>query len=371
MADFVLASAALMDGYGADSVRLQHRVGLLARRGGGLLVAPWGREGPVLLPGIRHLRPDLPPGLDAEARAHRLSDLLSAQLDAGRYRIAHVMGMQLAIPAILRQRRGLKVLVEPGATPAQRFRDLLDDVRPPQLEEMVAIEAKTLARADAVIARSPVDAATLGKRGVDPARLWTVPDGLPIIDSLTDTPDLPQVAYVFGGTSRTGVSTVLEAMARVPGVWRLSILRADEGPIGMGMGHAQALKIGHRVYWGRLDDLGPGRLAGAQIVVCAPQLGRVVEAGGWVPDAALWALAAGRALVAPELPAVRAVAGGAARYYDPDDPSALAKAVKTLLTDAEARAALVEAAMARRAQFTWTQADAVVADLWASFTDAP
>ncbi len=129
------------------------------------------------------------------------------------------------------------------------------------------------------------------------------------------------------------------------------------------------LKIGHRVSWSRLDETGPDRIAGAQVVVCAPQMGRVVEAGGWVPDAALWALAAGRALVAPELPAVRAVAGGAARYYDPDDPGALAKAVNGLLVEAEAREALVAAAMVRREQFTWEQADAVLRDLWDQFRD--
>lgn len=364
MAEFVLAAAEPIDGYSAGSVRLQHRVGLMARRGGGLLVAPWGREGPVLLPGVRHIDPHLAPGMAHDARVHVLSDLLAAQLDAGRYRVAHVMGVQLGIPAVMRRRRGLKVLIEPGATPAQRFRDLLDDVRPPQLEELVAIETKTLARADAIIARSPVDAATLGKRGVGPERLWTVPDGLPVVDGITAPPDLPHIAYVFGGTSRTGVDTVLEAMARLPGAWRLAILRADEGPVGLGESYAKQLKIGHRVSWGRLDDTGPGRIAGAQIVVCAPQVGRVVEAGGWVPDAALWALAAGRALVAPELPAVRAVAGGAARYYDPDDPGALALAINELLVEPEVRDRLVAAAMARREQFTWEQADAVLSDLW-------
>jgi len=369
VAEFVLVAADPVDGHSAESIRLQHRVGLLARRGGGLLVAPWGREGPVLLPGIRHVNPHLPPGMGQEAKVHQLSDVLSAQLDASRYRIAHVMGIQLAIPAVIRRRRGLKVLVEPGATPAQRFRDLLDDVRAPQIEELVAIESKTLARADAVIARSTVDAATLGKRGVEIDRLWTVPDGLPVVDGITSTPDLPHIAYVFGGTSRTGINTVLEAMARLPGAWRLSVMRADEGPIGAGETYAKQLKIGHRVSWGRLDDTGPGRIAGAQIVVCAPQLGRVVEAGGWVPDAALWALAAGRALVAPELPAVRAVAGGAARYYDPDDPGALAKAVNGLLVEPDAREALVAAARNRAEQFTWEQADAVLSDLWDHFRD--
>jgi glycosyltransferase involved in cell wall biosynthesis len=65
------------------------------------------------------------------------------------------------------------------------------------------------------------------------------------------------------------------------------------------------------------------------------------------------AMARGCPVLAHDIPVLREVGAGAARYVDARDPDALAAAVEELLADPGRRAAMVEAGLTRAAAFSW------------------
>jgi glycosyltransferase involved in cell wall biosynthesis len=110
------------------------------------------------------------------------------------------------------------------------------------------------------------------------------------------------------------------------------------------------------------------------------RLGQAVQLPGYVPDADLPAVYSGaRLVVVPSLyegfglPVLEAMAcgapvvcshasslpevgGGAVRYFDPDDVSAIADAILAVWRDAELRETLRRYGLARAAQFSWARA---------------
>jgi glycosyltransferase involved in cell wall biosynthesis len=90
-----------------------------------------------------------------------------------------------------------------------------------------------------------------------------------------------------------------------------------------------------------------------------------VLAGAADLDAVLLALSAGRPVVAPDLPAIRAVAGAAMMSCESaEDAGGMARAIERLLADSTLRLGLTEAAQARRAVLSWQDADALLTTLW-------
>ncbi len=65
------------------------------------------------------------------------------------------------------------------------------------------------------------------------------------------------------------------------------------------------------------------------------------------------AMAQGTAVVCSDIPALREVAGDAARFVGPDDLDGWIAAFRTLLTDADARARLVSAGTERVGRYSW------------------
>lgn len=358
----VLVSATPMPDVRVDAVRVMHRVGLLARRGGGTLLAPASPSGPTVVPGVRHVVLDVPPGLDLEKREEAVSALLGAHFDRLKPAVVHAFGVRLAVPALLRRRA--RVVIEPGATPAQRLRDTLPDAAAERLADLVSLEDKTLARADAVIACSTVHASTLVQRGVRSERVWTVPDGVVPAPAAGPPSDLPQVVFVGDLDVWSGWETVLEGLVRLRQPWRATFVVPPDASTGALEARARHLGVGERVSLARLDADTAVRVEAAQVVVCALQPTRAVVAGGVVPESALWAIAGGRALVAPELPSVRAYVGAAGAYFEPGDPGALAAVLARVLDEAPLRADLIARAEARRDALAWEGADATLRDLW-------
>jgi glycosyltransferase involved in cell wall biosynthesis len=77
------------------------------------------------------------------------------------------------------------------------------------------------------------------------------------------------------------------------------------------------------------------------------------EGFGWP---VLEAMACGTPVVASDIPALREVGGEAALYGPPDDPRALAEAVRSAVVSTERAGMLGDASRARAAQFTWERA---------------
>ena len=78
----------------------------------------------------------------------------------------------------------------------------------------------------------------------------------------------------------------------------------------------------------------------------------------------LEAMSCGAAVVAGRTPATEEVTAGAARLFDPRDPSALARTLLELLEHDDARRALSEAGLARAAHFSWERAARATLDVY-------
>lgn len=354
-----------LPGPGLDAARVLHRVSLLARRRGGVVVAPVGADGPITTPGIRHHGLDLAPGLSAERRADSVAEQLGPVLDDLRPSIVHALGVPLSVPALLRARSGVRTVIEPGVTPSQLLRDLQPDTPAARLADLVELEEKTLARADAVIARSAVEAATLVKRGVPTDRIWTVRDGLPVRPEVEDEPsDLPQLVMVGDLAPWSGWDLLLTALARIKLPWRLTILMPSETSGAPITSRTRALRLEGRVRVVVDEPDVAVRVAGGQLVVCPVLPTRAVLAGSVVPGSALWALACRRPLVAADLPVVRAYAGPAARYFEAGSAGALATALRAVLGDPDLRRELTARGDEVRRTFAGDEADRTLLDVW-------
>lgn len=73
---------------------------------------------------------------------------------------------------------------------------------------------------------------------------------------------------------------------------------------------------------------------------------------------------AGSPLVCSDLPVLREVAGEGALFVPPDDPAALAAAVRRVLTDEPLRTALIAAGARSAARLSWTAAARRTAEVW-------
>lgn len=98
---------------------------------------------------------------------------------------------------------------------------------------------------------------------------------------------------------------------------------------------------------GRVDDtVLPGLYRGADLFVFPSR-----HEGFGLP--VLEAMAQGTAVLCSDIPALREVAGDAARRLPPDDPDAWAEAIEQLVGDPNERARLTDAGRARAQQFSW------------------
>lgn len=152
----------------------------------------------------------------------------------------------------------------------------------------------------------------------------------------------PTLVFTGRHERRKGLAVLLEAFAALPGDVRLWVV--SSGPETASL--RSRFAADRRVEWcGRLSDAELARrLAGADLCV-APSLGG--ESFGVV---LLEAMAAGTAVVASDIEGYRLAAGDAARLVPPGDSAALAGALRHLLGDTPARAALVAAGRARAAE---------------------
>lgn len=370
--DRVLVSEVFAQGHGLEAARVRRRAALLARTGGGVLISPVLGGERVLYPGLRHHPLRVAPGLPAEALAAEVAARAGDLFDALRPRLVHALGVSCAVPALLRRRGGARVVLEPGLLPSQSLRDHEPKLPAERLSDMVGLEDRTLARADAVVARSMIEGATLVARGVPHERIHTALDGVPLGVDAGPPSDLPNVVFIGDTAPWSGHRIPLDALARVHLPWRLTVVIPADAPGGLFEAQARALRVSERLTVSR--DLSfenvVSRLAGAAVVLCPLLHTRSTEAGGILPEAALWALAAGRPIVASDLPVVRSYAGRAARYFDPGDAARLAEHLSALLGDGAARRALADEAVGVAATLSWEMTERPIADLWATVLES-
>jgi glycosyltransferase involved in cell wall biosynthesis len=168
---------------------------------------------------------------------------------------------------------------------------------------------------------------------------------------------VPRVVYAGQLYPWKGVDVLVEAMARVPGS-RLVILGGLEGERDLARVRALVESRGMAARTEMPGLVPQSRVAdelGRATVVAVPFLHTAMTERHTSPLKAFEAMAAGRAIVASDLPSTREVLrdGETALLVPPGDPSALAEALSRLLEDPALAQRLARAAFAEAPRYSW------------------
>lgn len=187
--------------------------------------------------------------------------------------------------------------------------------------------------------------AARGPRSLGPVAI--IPNGLDIASYEQQIEKIPgRVAFLGRDEPRKGLAILKAAWplvaSRHPGAG-LTVIGADRP-------HPDLNPVENLEYAGRVDEAEKRRRLGEASIMVAPNLGG--ESFGLV---VVEAMAAGCAVVGSDIPAFRAVAGGAAELVPPGNPADLANAISRLLSDPSAIEALGLAARKRARDFDWSR----------------
>lgn len=226
-------------------------------------------------------------------------------------------------------------------------------------------QLRRLEQADLVVVNSRETADDLALHtSISPERVRLVPLAAPPAAQPEGTPpDEPYLLYSGSLEPHKNLPLLIEAVALanrddprlrlvLTGPWsprRLVRLQQHAERVGTPAGVDW---LGH-VSTGRLTALRAGALA-----VAVPSR----KEGFGLP--VLEAMSAGVPVLASDTPALREVAGGAARHLPVDDPSAWARAITTLAGDASAREDMRRRGRLRAGEFSWERTARAMRDIY-------
>lgn len=216
-----------------------------------------------------------------------------------------------------------------------------------------------------VVTTSPLLEKAFAEEGVPPERLIARPNAVDLERfeasrpapaearrRLGLDPDRPLVLYVGSLQPHKGVGTLIAAAARLPDVGVQLVGATPETAAAWAPRLAGHANVALRGFVPNAEV--PAWLAAAD--VCVVPNSQDDRTARWTYSLKLYeAMAARRPVVASDIPSLRAAARAdeEALLVPPDDPDALAAAVRRLLSDPGLAARLVERAWARVAANTW------------------
>jgi glycosyltransferase involved in cell wall biosynthesis len=229
---------------------------------------------------------------------------------------------------------------------------------PAKLARLGRREALVWKHADGYVTITRALATELARRLGERSRLAVVPDGVrQPASKATALPAEPIVAYAGHLYAWKGVDVLLHAIALLPEASGLIIGgHAAEPDIARLRQLAQQLGISDRVTFTGMVE--PARVAehlgGARILVL-PNPESAISTLFTSPLKLFEYMAAGRAIVASDLPSIREVLTGGrnALLVTPGDPAALAAAIQTLINDRDLAQRLAHTAREDVEQYTW------------------
>jgi glycosyltransferase involved in cell wall biosynthesis len=192
------------------------------------------------------------------------------------------------------------------------------------------------------------------------ARVAVVPDGARLVPPGARPPDTSApftVAYAGHLYAWKGVDVLLDAVARVPEV-RCVIVGGQEKEPDLARLRTLTARLGieSRVTFEGL--LPPSAVPGALVradVLALPNPASAISTHATSPLKLFEYMAAGKAIVASNLPAIREVLTDerTALLVTPGDPEALAAGLRRLAADPDLRSRLADAALAAVAEYSW------------------
>jgi len=304
----------------------------------------------------------------------------SAGRAAGRGRADLLFTRDLGVAALLlripRRLRPAIVYESHGYAPevAAALPDLIATAAVPdprKLRRLAAREARVWRGADGYVTITAALAADLSSRLGRRERLAVIPDGVrvsggawaapgawnPESETRATDPRTPVVAYAGHLYAWKGVDVLLEAIARVPDVHGLIIGgHAAEPDLARLRALAERLGISGRVTFTGMVDPGkvPGLLRSAT-VLALPNPASAISTRFTSPLKLFEYMAAGRAIVASDLPSIREILhdGIDALLVAPGEAAALADAIRRLLENPGLAAQLARAALEAAPGYSW------------------
>jgi glycosyltransferase involved in cell wall biosynthesis len=230
---------------------------------------------------------------------------------------------------------------------------------PSKLKRLAAREALVWRRADGYVTITAALARELEARFGSRDVLAVVPDGMRQPGHMTALPDEPIAAYAGHLYTWKGVDVFLGALAQLPTARGLVVGGHEAEPdLGRVRALAKDLGIADRVTFTGLVEPPQvaAHLARARVLVL-PNPASAISTKYTSPLKLFEYMAAGRAIVASDLPSIREVLTHeeSALLVEPGDPSALASAIERLMVDGALAARLSQAAHARSAEYTWAR----------------
>lgn len=318
-------------------------------------------------PRLRIERANAPAGAGLMARTGYLSFTVGRAL--GKTRADVLMTRDLGVASLLlqipRMMRAPLVYESHGFAPdvSAALPDLIPEANRPSAAKLKRLLARELAvwrGADgyAAITRGIVDHMT--SIGGTRAATAVIPDGMRSVSpEPTPLPIQPVVGYAGHLYAWKGVDALLRALALVPSARGLIVGGHDREPdLARLKGLASELGISQRVtFTGMVEPARVPVLLAEAMVLVLPNPASAISTHFTSPLKLFEYMAAGRAIVASDLPAIREVLtdAGTALLVEPGDPTAIAGAVERLLQDRPFAQRLAHAAHARAAEFTWAR----------------
>jgi len=297
-----------------------------------------------------------------------LSFALGRALGKGRADVLYTrdLGVASMIAAVPRTLRPPLVYESHGYAPdvASELPRLVATAQPAgrlKLERLAAREARVWRDAEGYVTITRALADRLAARFGERANLAAVPDGVRLSPDRRWTPPPapppPIVAYAGHLYAWKGVDVLLDALAQVAEVRGLIVGGHEEEPdLPRLLGRARELGMTDRV---EFTGLRPPRsvqdlLASANILVL-PNLASAISTHATSPLKLFEYLAAGRAIVASDLPSIREVLteGETALLVPAGDANALAGAIRRLTLDPALRSRLGRAAFDTASRYGW------------------
>ena len=288
----------------------------------------------------------------------------------GAHRADVLMTRDLGTAALLtrlpRAMRAPVVYESHGYAPevAAALPDLVTTAKPPgaaRLKRLGAREALVWRDAEGYVTITAGLADALARRFGPRTRMAIVPDGVrlrtPRVWNPPPRSGRPLVGYAGHLYPWKGVDVLLDALARVPGVSGLIVGGHEaEGDRVRLEARAAALGVGDRVMF--TGHVTPGRvpeLLGRTTILALPNPASAISTHFTSPLKLFEYLAAGRAIVASDLPAIREVLQHEvnALLVQPGDPAALARAIERLVADPDTASRLAQRAFADAVEYSW------------------
>jgi glycosyltransferase involved in cell wall biosynthesis len=323
------------------------------------------------LPPTGHLAVERAPvfGPQAARRLGYLSFMAGRASGPGRadVLVTRDLGVAALIARLPRSLRAPLVYESHGYAPdvAAALHDLVATASRPgvaKLERLARREVRVWTAAEGYITITAGLADELASRFGSRADVAVIPDGvrLPANREWTGLPDpanAPIVGYAGHLYAWKGVDVLLDALARTPDVRGLIVGGHEAEPdLARTQSAAERLGLAARVtFTGHVPPARVADLLGGATILVLPNPPSAISTRFTSPLKLFEYMAAGRAIVASDLPSIREVLtdGTNALLVPPGDADALAAAIARLTTDRALATRLARAAFEAAADYTW------------------